>query len=63
MNISSQISEFLVDTKLKDIPKETIEFMKQLGLKTVAGMLNGSKRPAGRKIASLGQPRWHVHNM
>ena len=43
MSISKQLSEFLVETKLKDIPKETIEFTKQLGLKTVAGMLNGSK--------------------
>jgi len=53
MSISKQLSEFLAETKLKDIPRETIEFTKQLGLKTVAGMLNGSKRPTGRKIASL----------
>lgn len=53
MTISERLSEFLTEMKLKDIPRETIEFTKQLGLKTVAGMLNGSRRPAGRKIASL----------
>jgi len=53
MSISKEICSFLVETTIKDIPRETIEFTKQLGLKTVAGMLNGSRRPAGRKIASL----------
>jgi len=53
MPIAKRLCEFLVETKFKDIPKETVEFTKQLGLKTVAGMLNGSKRPAGRRIAAF----------
>jgi 2-methylcitrate dehydratase PrpD len=53
MAISEQISEFLVETKLKDIPEETIEFTKQLALKTLAGMLAGSLTTAGRKITSI----------
>src|SRR5271157_5984013 len=53
MQISKRLCEFLVETKFKDVPQETVEFTKQLGLKTVAGMLNGSKRPAGRRIASF----------
>jgi 2-methylcitrate dehydratase PrpD len=53
MQISKRLCEFLVETKFKDIPEETVEFTKQLGLKTVAGMLNGSIRLAGRRIAGF----------
>jgi len=53
MPIAKRLCEFLVETKFQDIPKKTVEFTKQLGLKTVAGMLNGSRRPAGRRIAGF----------
>ena len=53
MTIAKEISEFLADSKIHDIPKETVEFTKHLFLKTIAGMLNGCRRPAGRKMASI----------
>lgn len=53
MTISKEISEFLVETKLKDIPEETIQYTKELALKTVAGMLAGSLTTAGRKITNF----------
>jgi hypothetical protein len=57
MQISKRLCEFLIETKFKDIPKETVEFTKQLGLKTVAGMLNGSKRPAGLLVFVQGRKK------
>lgn len=52
-DIGSRLVEFAVKTKYKDIPAETLEFTKCLTLKTVAGMLAGSVKPSGRKMAGL----------
>lgn len=52
-DIGLQLVEFAVKTKYKDIPRETLEFTKCLTLKTVAGMLAGSVKPSGQKMAGL----------
>ena len=51
--IGRRLAEFAVETKFEDIPKEVIEFTKGLTLKTVAGMLVGSKKPSGQKMTEL----------
>ena len=53
IGIGQQLAEFTVKTKLEDVPKETIEFVKQLILKTTAGMLAGSVFPAGDKVTKF----------
>ena len=55
--IGDQLAEFATQIKLENIPKETIEFAKALILKTVAGMVAGSRFPAGKKIAELVRTR------
>jgi len=52
-DIGTQLVEFAVNTKYEDIPKETLEFTKCLTLKTVAGMLAGSRKPSGQKMAGV----------
>lgn len=46
-----QLVEFVTDTTYKDLPDRTVEFTKQLALKTMAGMLAGSVHPTGRKTS------------
>ncbi len=52
---ANRLAEFTVDTRISDLAPGTINFAKQLALKTVAGMLAGSAMPAGKKIASFVQ--------
>jgi 2-methylcitrate dehydratase PrpD len=52
-DISKQLVEFTFKTKYEDLPEEVIEFTKLLLLKTVAGMLAGSTKPSGKKMAKL----------
>ncbi|MFH1481227.1 MAG: MmgE/PrpD family protein [Pseudomonadota bacterium] len=52
-DISQQLVEFAVNTRYEDIPEETLVFTKCLTLKTVAGMLGGSRKPSGKKMAGL----------
>lgn len=51
--IGLRLAEFAVETKYSDIPKEVLEFAKVLTLKTVSGILAGSAKPSGRKMAGL----------
>ena len=51
--ISQKLSEFVVGTKLEDIPKVAIDFSKMLLLKTIAGIIAGSKFPASRKMVDF----------
>ena len=48
-----QLAEFVVKTKYEDIPKEVREYVKILTLKTVSGMVAGSVKPSGQKMAGL----------
>lgn len=50
MAIIDEISKFIVETKYEDIPKETIEFTKELSLKTMAGMIAGSRTESTEKL-------------
>jgi 2-methylcitrate dehydratase PrpD len=52
-DIGKKLVEFAVKTKYEDIPEEALEFTKRLALKTVSGMLAGSDKPSGRKIAGI----------
>jgi len=52
-DIVSQLVEFAHETKFNDIPEEAVDFAKGLILKIVAGMVAGSAKPSGRKMASL----------
>ncbi len=49
--VGTLLAEFAVETKYEDIPEEVLEFTKGLTLKTVAGMLAGSVKPSGQKMA------------
>ncbi len=49
--IITELVEFAAETKYLDIPKEVLDFTKVLTLKTVAGMVVGSTKPSGRKMA------------
>lgn len=51
--IVQELLEFAVDTRYLDIPKDVIDFTKVLTLKTVGGMVVGSAKPAGRKMAKI----------
>ncbi|MFC1929376.1 MmgE/PrpD family protein [Chloroflexota bacterium] len=53
IQIGEQLAEFTTKTKLEDVPKETIGFAKELLLKTVAGMLAGSRYPTGKKMVKF----------
>lgn len=52
MSIADTISTFIRNTTLEDIPSTTIEFTKQLALKTMAGMVAGSATESGRRMAA-----------
>jgi len=42
METTSRLAEFIVGTSYKDIPKETMEFSKQLILRCLGGALAGA---------------------
>ncbi|WP_027417357.1 MmgE/PrpD family protein [Aneurinibacillus terranovensis] len=50
MAIADVISKFILETNYEDIPAKTIEFTKELALKTMAGMIAGSKTESTKKI-------------
>lgn len=52
-DITTKLVEFVLHTKYENIPKEVSEFCKLLTLKTVSGMLAGSTKPSGRKLARI----------
>lgn len=52
-DISKQLVEFTFSTKYEALPEEVIEYTKLLLLKTVAGILAGSIKPSGKKMAKL----------
>ena len=58
--IAKQLAEFTLATKYKDIPPQTVEFVKGLALKTVAGMLVGSAMPVGRRVSQSTKERGHL---
>jgi 2-methylcitrate dehydratase PrpD len=51
--IANQFAEFARRIKYGDIPKEVIDYGKQLTLKTISGMLAGSAKPSGRKLTRI----------
>ena len=57
--VAKAFAEFAVRTKLEDIPAPTIEFVKGLMLKTVAGMLVGSSMPVGKLVHKAAKERKH----
>ncbi|MBU1208968.1 MAG: MmgE/PrpD family protein [Proteobacteria bacterium] len=60
IEIAKQLAEFSVKTKLADIPPKTMEFIKGLALKTVAGMLVGSTMPVGKRVNKAAKERGHL---
>ncbi len=48
-----KLADFVAKTKYEDLPKEVREFAKVLTLKTVSGMIAGSAKPSGKKMATL----------
>ena len=52
-SIASQLAKFVVQTSYPEIPKEVVNFIKGLVLKTVAGTLAGSATPSGRKMSGI----------
>lgn len=50
MTIAEKLAEFIVETEFQDIPTTTTNFIKQLTLKCVAGMLAGSAVASSKKI-------------
>ncbi len=52
-DIATQLVEFALKSKYEDIPQEVIDYTKRLTLKTIAGMLAGSAKPSGRKMAGI----------
>lgn len=52
-DLATQLVEFALGTRYEDIPPEALDYTKRLTLKTVSGMLAGSAKPSGRKMAGL----------
>lgn len=52
-DIATQLAEFGLQTRHRDIPPEVVHYTKQLTLKTISGMLAGSAKPSGRKMAKI----------
>ncbi len=52
-NVTKKLIEFVQLTPFESIPKEIINYSKILTLKTVSGMLAGSAKPSGRKLAKI----------
>ncbi len=49
----TQLAEFVVNMNYERIPEQVREYAKVLTLKTVSGMVAGSVKPSGRKMADL----------
>lgn len=49
-NIADVLASFIKETKLENIPAETVRFTKELSLKTLAGMVAGSSTDAAKPI-------------
>ncbi|MFC1970800.1 MmgE/PrpD family protein [Chloroflexota bacterium] len=52
-DVASQLAEFAAETTYRDIPPEVVAFAKNLTLKVIAGMLAGTAKPSGRKMARM----------
>jgi 2-methylcitrate dehydratase PrpD len=52
-DVSKSLIEFVLLTQYENIPKEIISYCKLLTLKTISGMLAGSAKPSGRKLAKI----------
>lgn len=61
MELERELATFVADTSYQDLPEETIEFTKQLALKTAAGMVAGSGQPTGRRVIPFVQDRANPH--
>jgi len=61
MELQNELAAFVAETTYRDLPPETIEFTKQLALKTAAGMVAGSGQPTGRKVIPFVQERADTH--
>ena len=55
-DIATQLVEFAIGTKYEDIPQEVIDYTKRLTLKTISGMIAGSTKPSGQKMAGIMAP-------
>lgn len=53
IKVGKQLAKFTVETKYVDIPQDILDFTKGLTLKTVAGMVAGSSKLAGRKTSKF----------
>ena len=53
VKVEAQLAEFVIRTRLSDIPPEVIGFAKSLMLKTIAGLACGAAKPTGRKMAEI----------
>ena len=51
--IVDQLVQFVINTRFEDIPLYARDFTKDVILKSIAGMLVGSTKPSGRKMATL----------
>jgi len=60
IEVAKQFAAFAVKTTLADIPPRTVEFVKGLALKTVAGMLVGSTMPVGKRVSKATRDRGHL---
>lgn len=60
IEVAKQFADFAVKTTLADIPPRTVEFIKGLALKTVAGMLVGSTMPVGKRVSKATRDRGHL---
>jgi 2-methylcitrate dehydratase PrpD len=49
---AQNVAEWVASVDYKDFPEETVEFTKALLLKTIAGMLAGSREPAARILTA-----------
>lgn len=52
-DLATEFAEFALQTNYEDIPKEVVGYSKQLTLKTVSGILAGSAKPSGQKLARI----------
>jgi 2-methylcitrate dehydratase PrpD len=52
MNMAERISAFVADTTFDSIPTDTVRFTKELALKTIAGMLAGSRLSENKKLVT-----------
>jgi len=53
LEVTTRLSEFAAETKYSEIPEDILQFTKCLTLKTVAGMIAGSSKSSGKKLAQL----------